>query len=83
MLTNSLATTRPALKGDVDELWPLIWLVPSLHRSLQLLQAIHLSWMQKVWLLQHIRILCDRLSSWLDGMDTSRSLEVLLSKRQE
>eukprot|EP00434_Breviolum_minutum_P039518 symbB.v1.2.035096.t1/scaffold4655.1/size36848/5 len=39
----------PALKGDVDELWPLIWLVPSLERSLQLLGALHLSWMQKVY----------------------------------
>jgi len=25
-----MAFPRPALKGDVDELWPLIWLVSAL-----------------------------------------------------
>ncbi|CAJ1408934.1 unnamed protein product [Effrenium voratum] len=57
----------PVIQGDVDELWPLMWLVPSLHRALQLLGALHLSWMQKVWLLQHIRLLSDRLCGWLDS----------------
>lgn len=30
---NGELTGRPALKGDVDELWPLIWLVPSTETS--------------------------------------------------
>lgn len=75
----------PALKGDVDELWPLIWLVPSLHRSLQLLGALHLPWMQKVCLLQHIRLLCDQLSLWLESpcCRGGKALEVTRAKRQE
>eukprot|EP00435_Cladocopium_sp_Y103_P050471 s1378_g15.t1 len=75
----------PALKGDVDELWPLIWLVPSLQRSLQLLGALHMSWMQKVWLLQHIRLLCDQLSLWLEKpcCRGGKALEVTRAKRQE
>ena len=30
---NGELTGRLALKGDVDELWPLIWLVPSTETS--------------------------------------------------
>jgi len=75
----------PALKGDVDELWPLIWLVPSLERSLQLLGALHLSWMQKVWLLQHIGLLCDHLSTWLESpcCKGDKALKVTKANRQE
>jgi len=81
---DAAANALPALQGDLEELWPLLWLVPSLHRSLQLLPAIHLSWMQKVWLLQHIRLLCDRLFTWLDSFPAGSSqLEVSIAKRQE
>eukprot|EP00913_Durusdinium_trenchii_P018663 g17538.t1 len=75
----------PAVKGDVDELWPLMWLVPSLQRSLQLVSSAHISWMQKVWVLQHIHLLCGQLSIWLDGpsLRGGRKLEVTRARRHE
>ncbi|CAE8589266.1 unnamed protein product [Polarella glacialis] len=65
-LRDAVAASLPVVEGDVSELWGLLWLVPGLKRSLQLLDATHLPWPQKVWLLQHIRLLCERLLAFLE-----------------
>eukprot|EP00929_Paragymnodinium_shiwhaense_P070109 TRINITY_DN35485_c0_g2_i1.p1 TRINITY_DN35485_c0_g2~~TRINITY_DN35485_c0_g2_i1.p1 ORF type:complete len:707 (-),score=99.65 TRINITY_DN35485_c0_g2_i1:55-2175(-) len=69
------------LEGHVSELWPALWLTPSLQKALVMLELPSLPWMQKVWLLYHISMLIRRLNSWLERLlagelTTEATLEV-------
>jgi len=70
----------PVVEGDVDQLWPALWLIPSLRFSLELLDTTSCPWPQKVWLLHHIDRLVRKLSSWLD--DLARTSPRVLEVRQ-
>uniref|UniRef100_A0A7S1AJ54 Uncharacterized protein n=1 Tax=Noctiluca scintillans TaxID=2966 RepID=A0A7S1AJ54_NOCSC len=78
---DAAAAVLPVVEGDISEVWPLLWLVPSLKLSLELLDCQGCAWPQKVWLLYHVRSLADRLVSWLEKLAKAQNtLSVSLVK---
>lgn len=77
------AQSLPVVEGDVQQLWPALWLVPNLQLALELLDGADCPFPQKVWMLHYVGCLSDRLLSWLDSTtrDTApKSLEIRLIK---
>lgn len=68
----------PVVEGDIAELWPALWLVPSLKCSLELLESPSLPWPQKVWLLFHIGRLIEKLSGWLESFTANTSAKMMM-----
>merc|ERR1711998_317562 len=58
---DAAARALPVVQGDVEELWPVLWLIPCLRHSLELLDAADTPWPQKVWLLHHVGRLMEKL----------------------
>lgn len=78
------AALVPPVEGPLEEVWPLMWHVPSLRLVLSLLDAPTCPWPQKVWLLYHASLLAERVSSWLEGLRGREAavLEVRVARDQ-
>jgi len=76
------AATLPLVEGDVADVWPVLWLVPALRFSLELLDAADCPWSQKLWVLHHVGGLAERLLRWLDGLTKTqpKSLSLRLAE---
>jgi len=62
-LTDAVPTLKEGTDGE--GLWRMLWWLPQLRLSLELLDAPHLPWPQKLWALYHTHSTMERVLSWL------------------